>query len=87
MKEALPNEIKAIMASSLFEYDHAKLNQKVIDKLLFDLNKKLEENGLITERELLKNKQRQAKSDEEGLAIIKEIQAVAEKLAALKNKK
>lgn len=87
MKEALPDEIKAIMASSLFEYDHAKLNQKVIDKLLFDLNKKLEENGLITERELLKNKQRQAKSDEEGLAIIKEIQAVAEKLAALKNKK
>ncbi len=86
MKETLPDEIKKILASSLFNYRGHKLDQKVIEKMLGDLNKKLDESQLKNERDELRKKQLHALSDEEGLAILNEIQQIESKLLALRNK-
>jgi DNA primase len=86
MKESMPDEVKSIMASSLFHHNSLKLEKKVIDKLVADLNKKMDENLLKNQRERLKVLQRQVNSDEEGLEILSKIQNIELELLALRNK-
>ena len=86
MKESLPDGIKEIMASSLFNYTNLKLDQKVIDKMVTDLNKRLDEGLLRNERDALREKQLNVISDEEGLEVVNEIQQIELKLLALRNK-
>jgi DNA primase len=86
MKESLPNEIKEVMASSLFGHSSLKLDEKVIVKMLNDLILKLKENTLRKERDLLKLKQKNSITDEESLDVLNEIQKVEEKLLELRNK-
>ncbi|MFT6632400.1 MAG: DNA primase [Bacteriovoracaceae bacterium] len=86
MKESLPDGIKEIMASSLFNYTNLKLDQKVIDKMVTDLNNRLDEGLLRNERDALREKQLNVISDEEGLEVVNEIQQIELKLLALRNK-
>ncbi len=86
MKEALPDEIKNIMASSLFNYGNHKLEEDVIAKTLSDLLTKLDTGLLKSQRDELRKKQLDAISDEEGLLILNDIQQIELKLLALRNK-
>ena len=86
MKETLPSDIKNILASALFQSNQNKFDEKVINKTLNDLIKKMDEGLLKSERDLLRSKQREAKTDEEGLSIMNEIQQIENKLLALRNK-
>lgn len=86
MKEALPGDIKSILASALFQTNQNKFDDKVITKTLNDLIRKLDEGLLKSERDLLRKKQSEAKTDEEGLMIMNEIQQIESKLFALRNK-
>ena len=87
MKEALPDDIKSIMASSIFNYSEEKLDKKVKEKLLFDLSKKLDESRLKTKRQELIKKQSEALTDSDGLTILQEIQQVEIELLALRQNK
>ncbi len=87
MKEALPDDIKSIMASSIFNYTDEKLDKGVKEKLLFDLSKKLDESHLKNKRQELIKKQSEALTDADGLTILQEIQQVEMQLLALRQKK
>lgn len=86
MNESLPEEIKGVLASSLFKHSSNKLDSKVIDKLLIDLGKRLDEGLLKQERNALRLKQLSVNTDEEGLVILNEIQKIELKLNDLRNK-
>jgi DNA primase len=86
MKEAIPEQIKNIIASSLFNHSNLKLDEEIIEKTLKDLINRLDVGLLITERNALREKQLLADSDEDGLTILKDIQQIELKLLALRNK-
>lgn len=86
LKEALPDQIKKVMSSSLFNYDSLKLNQKIIHKMMGDLLKNLQVEALKNVRAKLKVKQKACDTDEESLEVIKEIQEIEKKLSELRNK-
>lgn len=86
MKEALPDDIKSIMASSLFNYNNLKLESQVIEKMVKDLKNRLDEGLLRAQRNALREKQLNVVSDEEGLEVLNEIQQIELKLLALRNK-
>lgn len=86
MKETMPDEIKMIFAKSLQSYKNLKLDSDIIGKMLGDLKVNLEVEKLKFKREALRNKQRNAISDEEGLTFLKEIQSIEQELLALRNK-
>lgn len=86
MKEAIPEDIKSVMASAIFQGATVKLEKKVIDKTLTDLLKKIDEGLLKTHRNALREKQLAAITDEEGLLVMNEIQQIENKLLALRNK-
>ncbi|MBD65333.1 MAG: DNA primase [Halobacteriovoraceae bacterium] len=86
LKESLPAQIKEVLASSLFNFEPTKLNNKVISKTLDDILFKLKENKIKIQRDELKKKQKQATSDEESLAILGEIQELEKQLLVLRNK-
>lgn len=87
MKENLPGEIRSLLASSLFQsQSRSNLDEKVINKMLSDLLKKLDESLLKEKRDALRLKQLNANTDEEGLLIMNEIQQIEHELLALRNK-
>ncbi len=86
MQEAMPADIKEVIASSLFNHRKEKLESTIIDKMVSDLTLKLEMQKLKNQREALKEKQRNALSDEEGIVFLKEILNIEKELIALKNK-
>lgn len=86
LKETLPDQIKKVMSSSLFNYDSLKLNEKIINKMIGDLLHKLKIEDLIKERDKLRLAQKECDTDEASLEVIKEIQIVEKKLSELRNK-
>ncbi|MBT4791118.1 MAG: DNA primase [Halobacteriovoraceae bacterium] len=86
MREALPEEINSILASSLFNYTNKKLEKGIANKTLQDLNKRLDEDLLKSQRNALRAKQLNANTDDEGLEVLKEIQQIEEQLLAFRNK-
>lgn len=86
MKEAMPGEVKSILASALFQGTAGKFEKNVIDKTLADLLKRLNEGHLKSQRDELRKKQLAALTDEEGLLVMNEIQQIENKLLALRNK-
>lgn len=86
MEESLPGDVKQILATSLFSFKNLKLDKKVIDKMLFDFIKKLDEQELKKQRNELRQKQLQATTDEEGLEILAKIQKIEQTLLDIRNK-
>lgn len=86
LQEPLPDEIKKVLASSLLRSGQVKLDKKISEKVMGDLLIKLNIAALKKERDQLRVKQLEAKTDEDGLAIINEIQLIEQQLLTLRNK-
>lgn len=87
MQEALPGEIQEAMASSIFNYEHMKLDSKVAEKMLNDLLFKQKQEALKKQSEKLRAEHKNANSDEDSLKVLNEIQQIEAKLLELKNSK
>ena len=86
MKESLPDDIKEILASAIFQNNTVKFKQDVINKMMKDLLKIMDVSLLQSQRDQLRVNQLNAQTDEEGLLVMNEIQQIEIKLLALRNK-
>jgi len=86
MSESLTNEIKSIMATSLYNHTNIKMDAAIINKMLADYILKLKVEKLKRQRETFKLAQKGSLSDEDGLKYLKEIQLIENELLVLRNK-
>ena len=85
MNEAIPSEIKGIMASSLLKHENLKLDKKVMGKIFDDLILNLKKDALLIEKRTLKLKQKNCASDLEKMEVMSELMKVETKLEELKH--
>lgn len=85
INEAIPSEIKGIMASSLLKHENLKLDKKVMDKTFDDLIWNLKKDALLIEKRTLKQKQKNCDSDLEKMEVMSELIKIEQKLLELKS--
>lgn len=79
-------ELKELAGAELFKYQPTtSLNEKVIEKMLSDLKKKLEEDQLKTKRDDLRRLQKECTTNEEEQKILSQITELQIKINDLKN--
>lgn len=84
MNEDFSDDIKKVMASSIFNYKNMKLESKVVDKMMLDLKKKIKISNLKKQRDLLKIEQKNSITDEESLILLGKIQDLERELLELR---
>ena len=83
-QEEISQSLREVVGYALFKYEKAKLDDKIISRLLDDFNKKLKEELLIEKRNILRNNQPFCSTKEEAERLMQEISSVDKELMGLK---
>jgi len=86
LEEDISLDIKNVIASALFNYNKLKLDKKVIEKLLGDYQTRLKKEKLITAKRVQFQMQKNARTEQESIEVLKEIQNIESQLLKLKKK-
>ena len=82
-----PIEIREIAGAALYKYQKTKLNDKVIERLLFDIKRRLKEEKLKKKKKTLKEQQKSCSSQEELNSLLQGIIVIDKELKNLKKQK
>lgn len=84
LEEPMHAELKNVIASGLFNSNKLKLNKTVVEKMLRDFKTRLHNEKLISRKEDLISRQRQAVTEAESIQLLEEIQKVGKEILDLK---
>jgi DNA primase len=86
LEEDISLDIKNVIASALFNYNKLKLDKKIIEKLLADYQIRLKKEKLISAKKVQFQMQKNARTEQESIEVLKEIQKIEKELLKLKQK-
>jgi DNA primase len=86
LEEDISLDIKNVIASALFNYNKLKLDKKVVEKLLADYQVRLKKEKLIAAKKVQFQMQKNARTEQESIEVLKEIQKIEKQLLELKQK-
>ncbi len=72
------------VCSGLYHHQPKELDEKKLNKMVSDLDKKLKQLKLLNEREVLKEQQKNCENNEEAFAILKQLNNIQQELNSLR---